>query len=86
MKLLSCLLSWVLAKEELTGEEFKAAAKAGPVFTKFYAPWCGHCKKLAPAWTELAEEINGKSDAFNFFSEQNDSNLYQVYISYIKKL
>jgi len=57
--------------EHLTDDNLKEYVMDNPsVLIMFYAPWCGHCKKMKPGYTEAAEElkeagVNGKLAALD---------------------
>lgn len=41
---------------ELTHDNYDEKTAGKTVFIKHYAPWCGHCKSMAPAWKTLMDE------------------------------
>mmetsp|Transcript_41668 Transcript_41668/g.109897 ORF Transcript_41668/g.109897 Transcript_41668/m.109897 type:complete len:217 (-) Transcript_41668:476-1126(-) len=43
---------------ELTGRNFNEKTSDGTWLVLFYAPWCGHCKKMQPAYERVAEHYH----------------------------
>ena len=64
--LLALCVSASLASDvlTLTNDNFdQALADNSVIMVKFYAPWCGHCKSLAPVWEEIATDLKEKGIA-----------------------
>jgi len=44
----------------LTPATFDSTIKGKNALVEFYAPWCGHCKRLAPDYDKVAQSFDGE--------------------------
>ena len=58
---------------ELTDANFDAVALAAdvPLLVDFWAPWCGPCQAMAPAFKQAAQALNGRALLVKVNSDEN---------------
>jgi protein disulfide-isomerase A1 len=45
----------------LTNDNFESALSGKHALVEFYAPWCGHCKRLLPEFEKAAERVGNNA-------------------------
>lgn len=58
MRALFALVPMIVASQalELTPSNWNEHTAGKTVFLKMFAPWCGHCKAMKPAWDAVSKE------------------------------
>ncbi|KNH06362.1 protein disulfide isomerase protein [Perkinsela sp. CCAP 1560/4] len=54
-------------------EKFPGLISSGITFVEFYAPWCTHCKTLAPELDKAADRLQGVANIVKVDATQNEA-------------
>ncbi|KAF9425210.1 hypothetical protein BGZ94_007749 [Podila epigama] len=57
----------------LDSKDYKDTIQNGPWLVEYYAPWCGHCKALAPIYEQVAVALKGKVNVAKVDCTTNDN-------------
>jgi protein disulfide-isomerase A1 len=76
-----CLLSLAYAQTVATDSNFDELLSSNPyVMVEFYAPWCGHCKRLQPEYEKAAQIVGDRAvlAKLDATTEKNSASKYDI--------